>query len=403
MNDYSGHAFTVELARELSRRGHEVLYLYSRDFQTPKGDLALGPDDPSTFAVEGLSIGAPFQKYDFFARRRQELDYGRLVRRRVEAWSPDVVIGCNNPLDPQRLIQNWCMSHGIPFVFWLQDIYSNAIKSVLRKRIPLLGYAVGSWYEAMEKRLLRRARHVVAITDDFVPPLLAWGVRPDSITVIENWAPKDKIVALPRDNSWRRSQSLSDKRVLMYTGTLGLKHNPDLLLAVAAAFQSEPDVAIVVASEGKYADHVRSEAQARGLTNLKVLPFQPFDAYAAVLATGEVMLAMIEPDAASYSVPSKVLSYLCAGKAIVLAAEENNLAARILNRSGAGIVVAPHDGAAFTAAIRKFLADAQTRRDAESRARSYAERHFDVAMIARRFEKILAPSDPASAVVAQEV
>jgi len=392
LNDYSGHAFTVELARELARRGHDVFYVYSRDFQTPKGDLVPAPTDPSTFTIEGLSLGAPFQKYDFIARRRQEIAYGKLVCDRIDSWHPDVVVGCNNPLDPQRLIQNICLARRIPFVFWLQDIYSNAIKSVLRRKIPGLGHAVGSWYEEMEKRLLRRSSHVVAITEDFIQLLRAWRVSRDRITVLENWAPKDKIVALPRDNDWSRKHNLSNRRVLMYTGTLGLKHDPDLLLSVATAFKSEPDLSIVVASEGKYADYVKSEAQTRGLPNLTVMPFQPFNEYSAVLATGDVMLAMIEPDAASYSVPSKVLSYLCAGNAVVLAADAGNLAARILTRSGAGIVVAPHDSAGFEVAIRRFLADDGARRAAASHARAYAEEHFDIKTIAQKFEKILALS-----------
>src|SRR5450631_3453912 len=39
LNDYCGHPFQVELSRELARRGHEVLHVYSADDQTPKGDL----------------------------------------------------------------------------------------------------------------------------------------------------------------------------------------------------------------------------------------------------------------------------------------------------------------------------------------------------------------------------
>ncbi len=331
LNDYSGHAFTVELARELARRGHNVLHLSLGDFQSPKGDLARKPDDPKTFEVEAISLGVPFKKYDFVARRRQEIEYGRRVTTRIASWHPDVVIGCNNPLDPQRVIQNYCRACNICFVFWLQDIYSNAIKTVLKKKIPVVGHAIGVWYEELEKRLLRRADLVIAITEDFIAPLVKWNVPRERIFVIENWAPKDKILILPRDNAWSRAHDLNRKFVLMYSGTLGLKHNPTLLLATAEAFKAEPEVAVVVVSEGKYADDVRDTAKARGLANLTVLPFQDFRDYSAVLATGDVMLAMIEPDAAVYSVPSKVLSYLCAGKAIVLSANAANLAARNLD------------------------------------------------------------------------
>jgi colanic acid biosynthesis glycosyl transferase WcaI len=391
LNDYPGHAFTVELARELAKRGHNVLHLSLGDFQSPKGDLARQPDDPPTFEVETVSLGLPFKKYNFVARRQQEIDYGHRVLARIASWQPDVLIGCGNPLDPQTMIQNECRRRNICFVFWLQDIYSNAIKTVLQKKIPVAGHAIGFWYENMEKRLLRRADRVIAITEDFLPLLAAWRVKRANISVIENWAPKDKIQILPRDNAWSRAHGFDGKTVLMYSGTLGLKHNPALLVATAEAFKAEPNVAVVLISEGKYADEVREAAKVRGLSHLVVLPFQNFQDYAAVLATGDVMLAMIEPDAAIYSVPSKVLSYLCGGKAIVLSANANNLAARILKRSGAGLVVPPQDEAGFIAAIRVFLNDPAARHAAGAKARAYADESFDIGAIAARFESILAP------------
>jgi colanic acid biosynthesis glycosyl transferase WcaI len=391
LNDYPGHAFTVELARELAKRGHDVLHLSLGDFQSPKGDLARQPDDPATFEVEIVSLGLPFKKYNFVARRQQEIEYGRRVLARIASWQPDVLIGCGNPLDPQRMIQNECRRRNICFVFWLQDIYSNAIKTVLQKKIPVAGHAIGLWYEEMEKRLLRRANRVIAITEDFLPLLAAWHVPRENISVIENWAPKDKIQILPRDNAWSRAHGLNGKCVLMYSGTLGLKHNPDLLVATAEAFKAEPEVVVLLISEGKYADEVRDAAKARGLGNLTVLPFQDFRDYSAVLATGDVMLAMIEPDAAIYSVPSKVLSYLCGGKAIVLSAKADNLAARILKRSGAGRVIEPQDEVDFIAAIRQFLKNPDARREAGAGARAYADENFDIGVIAARFETILAP------------
>lgn len=391
LNDYPGHAFTVELARELARRGHDVLHLSLGDFQSPKGDLARQPDDPATFEVETITLGLQFKKYNFVARRQQEIDYGRRVITRIASWRPDVLIGCGNPLDPQRMIQNECHRRGICFAFWLQDIYSNAIKTVLQRKIPVAGRAIGLWYETIEKRLLRRADRVIAITGDFLPLLAAWRVPRAKISIIENWAPKDKIRLLPRENAWSRAHDLDAKCVLMYSGTLGLKHNPDLLVAAAEAFKAAPGVVVVVISEGKYADQVRDAAKARGLSNLIVLPFQDFQDYSAVLAAGDVMLAMIEPDAAVYSVPSKVLSYLCGGKAIVLSANASNLAARILKRSGAGLVVEPQDEAGFVAAIRQFLEKPDARRAAGAKARAYAEENFAIDAIAARFESILAP------------
>ena len=201
--------------------------------------------------------------------------------------------------------------------------------------------------------MLRRSARVIAITTDFVPKLGAWGVAADRIAVIENWAPKDKIRPGARDNAWRAEQGLGDSKLVLYTGTLGLKHNPDLILAAARKFAAAgEDVKIVVASEGPQIDYLRRAAAAEGLGDLVLLPFQPFEKYGDVLAAADVLIAMIEPDAAAYSVPSKILSYHCSGRAIVLSAAKANLAAKIIAGAGSGIVAAPGDTAGFVAAIK---------------------------------------------------
>jgi colanic acid biosynthesis glycosyl transferase WcaI len=391
VNDYSGHPFQIELSRELARRGHSVLHLYSADFQTPKGDLIRKADDPDGFAIKGIALGEPFQKYNFIRRRGQEIRYAHLITDELKSFRPDIVIASNNPLDAQWRIQSFCRRAGIPFVFWLQDIYSNAIKSILGAKIPVAGHLIGLAYERLEIEMLRRSAQIVAITTDFLPQLSAWGVAKDRTTVIENWAPKDKITAGARNNAWRREQGLGDSKLALYTGTLGLKHNPDLILAAARRFATQSDaIKVVVASEGPQADYLRRVATDERLGDLIVLPFQPFEQYGEVLAAADVLLAMIEPDAAAYSVPSKILSYHCSGRPIVLSAAKSNLAAKIITEAGSGIVTSPDDAKGFVNAIEKLLDDEPQRQACGARARAYADKTFDLIEIGNRFEALLA-------------
>jgi len=388
INDYSGHPFQVELSRELARRGHDVLHIYSADFVTPKGDLLRHADDPATFMVEAVSTGKIFSKYNLLKRRGQDRAYASLVRAKIEAFQPDLVAGCNNPLDAQNSIQTFCRARNIAFVFWLQDLYSVAIKSILARKLSLPGRLIGLWYERMERVMLQRSDHVVPIADDFSQRLAAWRVQQEKITIVENWASIEKIRPGASDNLWRRTQNLGSSRVVLYSGTLGLKHNPDLLLAIAEAVNDLQDVSVIVTSEGKYAEQLAEKAEALRLRNLRVLPFQPFDIYPDVLATADVLVAMIEPDAASYSVPSKVLSYLCAGRPIILSAARENLAARIVARAGAGCVIEPQDVDGLVASVRRYLEDAGARRMAGSAARAYAETTFSIEGIAEQFETV---------------
>lgn len=389
VHDYSGHPFQVQLSRALAAAGHEVTHLYARFFQTPHGTLTRLPGDPAGFRVEALDIAEPFAKYSFVRRVRQEREYGHVVARRIAEIAPNVVLSSNMPLDPQAILQRACRARGIRFVFWLQDIYSVAIDRVMRRRLPLAGALIGLRYRLLEARLLRRSDAVVAITDDFRPLLERWGVRRDRITMIENWAPLDEMPLKPRDNDWAREHGLIGRKVILYAGTLGLKHDPSLLLALARRFADDPAARVVVISEGPGADWLASHRDPRLVDKLMVLPFQPFERLPEVLASADVLTAILEPDAGVYSVPSKVLTYLCAGRPIIAAMPSNNLAARVLARSGAGIVTPPGDGAAMAEAAAALLGDQERCQRLGADGRDFATQHFQIDAIARRFDPLL--------------
>ena len=129
------------------------------------------------------------------------------------------------------------------------------------------------------------------------------------------------------------------------------------------------------------------------LDSLRLLPLQPIARFPEVLAAGDVLVAVIEADAGTYSVPSKVQSYLCAGRSILLAAPSENLAARVVARENAGIVVAP-DGSDFMAAAIRLRHDNELRAQQGANGRAYAERAFDMIKIVDAFEETLCAAIP---------
>ena len=386
LHDYSGHAFLVQLARQLARGGDEVLHLHFPGFQTPKGALAKREDDPPGFETRGIALDRPFAKYDFVRRALQEREYGRRLAAAIEAWRPELVLSANSPLDPQWAACRAAARVGAGFVFWVQDVYSVAIDRHLRRTIPFAGALIGMRFVALEKRIARAARRCIAISDDFVPILEGWGVARDRIDVVENWAAREDLPLAPRDNAWARAHGLEGKLVFLYSGTLGLKHDPSLLLEVARALTDRADARVVVVSEGIGADWLK--AHGGDVANLIVLPFQPFERLAEVIASGDVLMAVLEPDAGVYSVPSKVLTYLCAGRPLLAAIPEANLAARIVTREQAGLVVPAGERAAFVAAARRLADDPVLRARLGANGLAYADRSFDIDRVASRIRAI---------------
>ena len=386
VHDYAGHPFQVELSRSLARRGHDVRHVYSASNPTPQGALAKRPDDPATFDSVGIHLREQVDKGSLFKRRAQEIEHGRGVVRQIYDFKPDVFVSANTPLDPQGLLFLRCRAERIAFVYWLQDMLGAGTAKLLSRRLPLVGHVVGRRYSMLEQRLLRDSDGVVLITADFADHIR----RPCANTqVIPNWAPLDEMPVRDAENPWSREHGFVGKRLYLYSGTLGMKHNPALLLELADSFEGESQALVVVISEGPGAEWLRQRQAERPRRNLVLMGYQPFEAMPDVLGAAEVLVAVLEPTAGVFCVPSKVLTYLCARRPLLLAVPRENLAARIVEENAAGIVVDPTDAKAFVAAAHRLLGDSDFRAKCSANAREYAERHFRLDEITDRFEDVI--------------
>jgi colanic acid biosynthesis glycosyl transferase WcaI len=384
VHDFAGHPFQVDLSRSLARRGHTVRHVYCESYPSGKGALATEHPNLSVVAVPA---GESFARYSPGRRVRQETAYGARFTRVAAEFQPDVILACNVPLVAKMVSAVWCGRRRVPWVFWLQDLHSVAMATEAENRAGRAGRVLGRAFETVERALLRQADAVVSITDDFEPVLGRWGVDQDSCTVIENWAPLADLPLRSRDNPWRARMGLGDRFVFLYSGTLGLKHRPELLYALAEQHVDDADV--VVISEGLGEGRLREMLADQPLPNLRLLPFQPIEDYPDILGAADVLVALLEPAAGTFSVPSKVLSYLCAGRPILGAIPVHNLAARTIDRAGAGRVVAPTDDEGFLLAAKDLRNDSQQRVAAGVRGRSYAEAAFDTVAITDRFEGVI--------------
>ncbi len=389
INDYAGHPFEVQLSRELAKRGYDVLHTYCASVQTPHGALVRKSEDPDTFNVQPIRLASEFDKYGLISRWRQEAQLGTAIIKTVRTHSPQVVISANTPLRAQSLLLDFCRSENIKFVAWVQDLLGIGIRKALRKKIPIAGDAIGLYFEHKERSILKRCDKAVVITEDFLPFMPHVLADEQRVSVVENWAPLDELAPMPKTNSWSEHHGLSDKFCFLYSGTLGLKHNPELLVELANHFRHRLDVRVVVVSEGPGAELVSKQKQEYQLSNLVVMAFQPYDLMPAVLAAGDVLVGLLEEDAGKFAVPSKVLTYLCAQRPLLLAVPLQNLAARIVSENKAGLVVPPLNTNDFLCAAQQLVVNQRLRNQYAANGRQYAERTFDIQAITDRFEEIV--------------
>ena len=390
VHDYSGHPGQAQLSRALARRGFHVTHQHCPSYATGKGSVRVEPGDPPTLSFEPCAMDGAFAKYSAFTRIRQELSYGRRAARVIAAKDPAVAVISNVPLLAHSVLARRLARRGVPMVFWHQDIYSEAIGSAARRRLPMVGPLVGWVADRLERTIARRSVAIVAISPTFLERLAAWGVV-DKSTVVPNWAPIDELPVCTAENDWRSRTGLRGHPVVLYSGTLGLKHDPSVLALIAERLrESHPDARVVVISEGKGRDWLEGWKRDHGAAadNLVLLDFQPYEELPAVMGSADVLVAVLEPDASRFSVPSKVLTYLCAGRAIVGVLPPDNSVGEILLTHGAGLVVDPARRDDVASEVARLLDD-EAGRGAMGRAgRRYAEQAFRPETAADRFVEV---------------
>ena len=91
-----------------------------------------------------------------------------------------------------------------------------------------------------------------------------------------------------------------------------------------------------------------------------------------------MLCAVLEEDAGVFSVPSKVLTYLCAARPLLLAVPQVNLAARIIHQRKAGLTVPPADVPAFLEAAEQLRANPHLAARCATNAREYAKNTFKI-------------------------
>jgi glycosyltransferase involved in cell wall biosynthesis len=254
--------------------------------------------------------------------------------------------------------------------------------------------------ERLELAAYAAADQVVVVSEGFRSDLVRRGVPAAKVHVIRNGVDLARFTPRAEGSpAWRaRLGAAPGDCLVLYAGTHGISQG---LPAIADAIEllaarrrtglvDAPWVSpIRFAFVGDGADKQRLSRRVAelGLAGVTLLPGVPSADMPQLLAAADICLVPLRdvPLFAAF-IPSKMFEYLAAGKAVVgsVAGE----AARILAAAGAA-VVPPQDAASLAAAIAALAADPVLRADMGQAGRSFAERNYDRAALAREYRKIL--------------
>jgi len=386
MHDYAGFSFPLELSIEFSKRGHNVLHLFTAASGGPKASFK----ERCHGKLQALNIEIELVEKDKFLKRWiQEQYYGNLVIDKLRKWQPDVIISANTPLVAQKKIMNWADKNGVPAVFWLQDLLSIAAKTILYDVSPTLSSFAYSYLNKIEIDALSRANHIIAITDDFIPFLKQWNIDPDKVSIIPNWGPIEQIPVIERRNRFSDKYGLNEKFVILYSGTLGKKQDIKLIANTVNKLSNNSEILFIIATDARGQNFIKQQVSEKDLPNLLRLSLQPASIFPYLLASSDVALVTLDATAGIYCVPSKLWSIYCAQKPSIVAVDNRNLCARITENIRGGVVISPGSVDECITAIKDMKKNKSLRLTMGRNARRYAEKYFPITPISEAFEKIV--------------
>ena len=241
----------------------------------------------------------------------------------------------------------------VPFVYNLQDIFPDSLAGTgLAKKGSIL-WKIG---RVIENFTYKYADKIIVISEDFKRNIMAKGVPEDKIVVVYNWVDQNAVVNVDRsENKLIAKYGIEpSKFYIEYSGNIGLTQNMDMLLDVMKELKdSHPEIGLILVGEGAYKKQVEEIVRRDSLSNVIMLPFQPYEDISHVFSLGDVGLIISKPGVGSNSVPSKTWSIMSASRPVLANFDENEIKS-ILSDNSCGIFTKAGDKDAFKNAIIKL-------------------------------------------------
>jgi glycosyltransferase involved in cell wall biosynthesis len=283
----------------------------------------------------------------------------------------DAVIGIVPSLADAVLARVIASQRAVPYALVFQDLMGQAAA-----QSGSAGASVARATRHAEAWALRRSQLAGIISPSFAPYLESVGMRADRLVTLANWArPRE---ARTSREVIRGRMGWRDELVVVHAGNMGMKQGLEQVVEAASiACSTGARMRFVLFGDGNQRAHIASLAA--GLSSLEIKPLLPESELADVLAAADVLLISERSSLRDMSLPSKLTTYLWAGRPVVAAVPPAGVTAAEVTRSGGGIVVPAGEPDALVEELLG-LADDEVRREKLSAAgRSFARQEFDQA------------------------
>jgi colanic acid biosynthesis glycosyl transferase WcaI len=273
----------------------------------------------------------------------------------------------------------------VPFVYNVQEIYPDIAINLGALKSPTLIRLL----QGLERFVYRRARMITVIAPRMRERLLDKGVPPAKVSVIPNFVDLGDLSPRPKDNPFSRQFDVHHKFVVSYAGNLGPAQGLECFVDVASLLRDRPEVRLLLIGDGMLAEPLRARAAAQGLSNLMIIPYQPYNLVPDIYGASDVCVVAQAVATGSDAIPSKVYRIMACERPVIAATDRRSDLAQLIDTANAGVVIEPESAQALEACVREALAEPDRWRSFGVSGRKHVVSNYARGTVSGQYETLL--------------
>ena len=314
----------VDKHSKKSRIKHILAYFFRSiwaTFKAPRADVIFAISQPP---ILGGMLGVIGKRINFFFRfKRSKFIYN------IQDYNPE-----------QTIAVGYSKNKFILKAMMLFDKHSCKVAN----KVIVVG---SDMVETMKKRFTKRNGKISK-------------AMPETI-FINNWMDNSQIYPLPisdeRVHAFREKYGLTDKRVIMYSGNIGLFYDLENIIKVIEKFKNDSRVIFPFVGDGTLKNALQEYVQEHQMGNVIFIPYQAKEDLIYSLNAADVHWVINAKGIKGVSCPSKLYGVLAVAKPVLGVLEEGTEARNIIEKTDCGKVVSPKDYEGVERIIREFIVD----------------------------------------------
>lgn len=241
------------------------------------------------------------------------------------------------------------------FLYNAQDLFPETLSGAGLANTGGLLWKIGMWVSNVT---FRYSDKIIAISQDIKRSIVARGVPEEKIEVIYNWVDENAIVPIADDENPLFSEFSIDRNVfrVVYAGNLGSAQNIKIILEAASKLKDDESIKFIIFGKGGLENDIRERIKKEGLTNVMLLPLQPYDRVSYVYSLGNVDVVSCKEGLGGSAMPSKTWSIMSTGRPVLASFDEGELKT-IIEKNDCGVFTKAGDLDAFVGAIKQLASN----------------------------------------------